>query len=336
MSGEGKNRKWGRYREFAQCDFDTIGTTSIASDIETALVIMDLMRTIGFERFQVRANNRKILNGLLQKYDLAEHASDVLRGIDKLDKIGIQAVMDEIGATTGVGHQQLQPIMQLAEMKGQPQDLIAPLERLCSGNELAESGLHELSQMAQHVGKINNVSSQFQIDVSIARGLDYYTGTIFETFLEDLPGIGSVCSGGRYDNLAELFTKQQLPGIGASLGLDRLLAAMEKLEMISASNTTAEVLIVQFSAQQLGYYFQLAANLRAAGINVEIYPEPKKLGNQFKYADRRGFKAVIVAGEDEIKSGKVQVKWMLDGSQQELAVDESASELIQCLSDRTQ
>ena len=192
----------------------------------------------------------------------------------------------------------------------------------------------ELSQLAQVVGEVCSDAKQFQIDVSIARGLDYYTGTIFETFLEDLPSIGSVCSGGRYDNLAELFTKQKLPGIGASLGLDRLLAAMQKLDMIPSSKTTANVLIVQFSADQITHYFRLASQLRAAGIAVEVYPEVKKLGNQFKYADRRGFEAVIVAGEDEIKADKVQVKWMLDGSQHEIAIDDSAKQLIEWLQNR--
>lgn len=332
----GEKPQVGRYREFAQCDFDTIGTTSIASDIETALVIFDLLRAIGFERFSVRVNNRKILNGLLEKFDLSQHSTNVLRGIDKLEKIGADAVKKEIIENTGIAETQTQQILELAAIKGETHDVLNRLETICSGNELAETGLAELNQLSQVVGEVCSDAKQFQIDVSIARGLDYYTGTIFETFLDDLPSIGSVCSGGRYDNLAELFTKQKLPGIGASLGLDRLLAAMQKLEMIPSSKTTANVLIVQFSADQITHYFRLASQLRAAGIRVEVYPEAKKLGNQFKYADRRGFEAVIVAGEEEINAGKVQVKWMLDGSQHEVDLDDSATKLIDWLKDRQQ
>ena len=330
----GEKPQVGRYREFAQCDFDTIGTSSIASDIETALVIFDLMNAIGFEKFAIRVNNRKVLNGLLQKFDIQQFSTEVLRGIDKLDKIGVAAVKQEILGNTGMDDSQLGPVLQLAEMKGDTPSVLKSLEKICRGNELAETGCSELSQLSQVVSDVVADASQFQIDVSIARGLDYYTGTIFETFLDELPGIGSVCSGGRYDNLAELFTKQQLPGIGASLGLDRLLAAMEKLGMLPESKTTAKVLIVQFSADQLPYYFSLAAKLRTAGIAVEIYPEAKKLGNQFKYADRRGFEAVVVCGEDEIQSGKVQVKWMRDGSQHNVELDESATQLVHWLQKR--
>ena len=331
----GEKPQVGRYREFAQCDFDTIGTSSIASDIETALVINDLLRAIGFEKFTIRVNNRKILNGFLEKFGIQEFSTDVLRAIDKLDKIGVEAVKQEIRENTRMDETQLEPILQLAEIKGDTHSVLKRLEVICRGNELAENGFSELSQLSLVVRDVISDANQFQIDVSIARGLDYYTGTIFETFLDDLPGIGSVCSGGRYDNLAELFTKQQLPGIGASLGLDRLLAAMEQLGMLPESKTTASVMIVQFSAGQLPFYFSLAAKLRAAGIAVEIYPEAKKLGNQFKYADRRGFEAVVVAGEDEIKSSKVQVKWMKDGSQHDVGgLDESASQLVQWLQNR--
>ena len=147
-----------------------------------------------------------------------------------------------------------------------------------------------------------------QLDVSIARGLDYYTGVIFETFLGSLPSIGSVCSGGRYDNLAELFTRQELPGIGASLGLDRLLAAMEELGMIEATNTPADVMVVFFDKDRLCDYLQIAQRLRTAGLAVEVYPEPKKLGQQLKYADRRGFRTVIIAGSNELETGTCQIK----------------------------
>ena len=330
----GEKPQVGRYREFAQCDFDTIGTTSIASDIETALVINDLMRAIGFEKFQIRINNRKVLNGLLQKFDLGEYSVGVLRCIDKLPKIGREKVKTEILEVTGAGEQQVDQILALADLAGDNDKVLAQLADICAGNELAEQGHAELKHVVEAAASVGIDSTHLNIDVSIARGLDYYTGSIFETFLEELPSIGSVCSGGRYDNLAELFTKQQLPGIGASLGLDRLLAAMETLKMIPPSRTTADVLIVQFSKENLGFYLGLAKSLRANGIATEVFPDAKKLGQQFKYADRRGFQAVIVAGDDEITAGKVQVKWMEDGSQSDVAVDDNCEQLSQWLNER--
>jgi histidyl-tRNA synthetase len=330
----GENPQKGRYREFAQCDFDTIGTKSIASDIETALVIFDLLRAIGFERFKIRINNRKVLNGLLQKFNLGEHSVGVLRCIDKLPKAGPEKVRAEMLDVTGASDSQVGQILELSKLNGNSESDLASLGEICSGNELAELGHHELSQVISATQAVGITDENLNIDVSIARGLDYYTGTIFETFLEDLPGIGSVCSGGRYDNLAELFTKQQLPGIGASLGLDRLLAAMGELGMIPAARTTADVLIVQFSDENLNHYLQIARDLRGQGIAAEVYPEAKKLGNQFKYADRRGFRAVIVAGDDEIAAGKVQVKWMEDGSQNDVDLDEGCQSLGNWIADK--
>ncbi len=327
----GEKPQVGRYREFAQCDFDTIGTTSIASDIETALVIHDLMRAIGFEKFNIRVNNRKVLNGLLQKFDVAEESVAVLRAIDKLPKIGRDKVRSEISDSTKITDPQIDQILCLAEISGSDERVLQQLEPICQGNELAERGLNELAELTRATRAVGVSQEHLSIDVSIARGLDYYTGTIFETFLADLPGIGSVCSGGRYDNLADLFTKQQLPGIGASLGLDRLLAAMQTLEMIPTLKTTADVLIVQFDADRLSDYFQIASHLRSGGISTEVYPEAKRIGQQFKYADRRGFQAVIVAGSDELESGHVQLKWLADGSQHELSSGNDCAEVIQWL-----
>jgi histidyl-tRNA synthetase len=171
-------------------------------------------------------------------------------------------------------------------------------------------------------------AERLAIDVSIARGLDYYTGSVFETFLSALPGIGSVCSGGRYDNLAGLYTSQQLPGIGASLGLDRLLAAMEELGMLPKVGTPAEVFLPYFDASRLEDYLRLAAQLRSAGLGVELYPEPKKLGQQLKYADRRGFAVALIAGEQEFAAGTCQVKDLASGTSQEAALADGAREVV--------
>ena len=327
----GERPQAGRYREFAQCDFDTIGTTSVASDIETGMVIFDLMRAIGFDNFSIRINNRKVLNGLLEKSGLAEHSVSVLRALDKLPKIGREKVHAEMSNVTGAANEQIDQILQLAEISGDRDSVLSQLDTVCSGSELAEEGLQQLRDVSAAADAVGIENRNLQIDVSIARGLDYYTGTIYETFLGDLPSIGSVCSGGRYDNLAQLYTKQLLPGIGASLGLDRLLAAMQTLEMIPTTKTPADVMVVQFDSDYLNQYISIARSLRAAGLKVEVFPDAKKLNQQFKYADRRGFRAVIIAGADEFESGQVQVKWLNDGSQASVSLDDDAGELAQML-----
>ena len=327
----GERPQAGRYREFAQCDFDTIGTTSVASDIETGMVIFDLMRAIGFDKFSIRINNRKVLNGLLEKSGLAEHSVSVLRALDKLPKIGREKVHAEMSNVTGAADEQIEQILQLAEINGDRDSVLSQLDTVCSGSELAEEGLQQLRDVSAAADAVGIENRNLQIDVSIARGLDYYTGTIYETFLDDLPSIGSVCSGGRYDNLAQLYTKQLLPGIGASLGLDRLLAAMQTLEMIPTTKTPADVMVVQFDSDYLNQYISIARSLRAAGLKVEVFPDAKKLNQQFKYADRRGFRAVIIAGADEFESSQVQVKWLHDGSQASVPLDEDGGELAQLL-----
>ena len=316
----GENTQRGRYREFMQCDFDTIGTLSVAADIETGLVIDALLSAIGFERFTIHVNNRQVLNGLLEKQGLAEQATPVLRSLDKLAKIGEDKVVAEMIATAGTTEQQARSVLALAALEGTNEEIIEHLKPIVSGNELGEEGVHRLEQILQGMQSGGVVADRIKLDVSIARGLDYYTGAIFETFLDDLPGIGSVCSGGRYDNLAELYTKRQLPGIGASLGLDRLLAAMEELEMIDRVKTPADILVTYFDKKALGNYLEIAANLRAEGLKVEVYPEAKKLGQQLKYADGRGFRYAVIAGEDELARDSLQIK--------DLATGESTEHLI--------
>jgi histidyl-tRNA synthetase len=309
----GENTQRGRYREFMQCDFDTIGTKSVAADIETALVIYELVRQIGatFGKplpFTIRVNNRAVLSGLLAKLGLVEKSTAILRALDKLGKIGRDKVADEMIAAAGTTSEQAAEVLKLAELKGTNDEVLQALGPLVAGNEQGETGVERLRQILAGAKAGGVPEAALQLDVSIARGLDYYTGAIFETFLGDLPNIGSICSGGRYDNLAGLFTKQELPGIGASLGLDRLLAALEELGMIDKVRTPAPVFIAYFDASRLGDYLALAAMLRTAGIGVEVFPDPKKLGQQLQYADRRGFRVAIIAGEREFAAGNCQVK----------------------------
>ena len=323
----GENTQRGRYREFMQCDFDTIGTLSVAADIETGLVINALLSAIGFERFTIHINNRQVLNGLLEKQGLSEQATPVLRSLDKLAKIGEDKVVAEMIATAGTTEEQARSVLTMATLEGTDQEILTQLKPLVRGSELGEAGVERLEQILAGLQSGGVPSERIKLDVSIARGLDYYTGAIFETFLDDLPNIGSVCSGGRYDTLAELYTKRQLPGIGASLGLDRLLAAMEELNMITKVKTPADVLVTYFDKGSLGKYLEIAASLRTAGIKVELYPDTKKLGQQLKYADARGFDYAIIAGEDELSRDALQIKDLKTGQSTEHLIANAATEL---------
>ena len=313
----GERAQRGRYREFMQCDFDTIGTKSVAADIETALVIHELLTASGRSfggasgkglNFTIRVNNRMVLSGLLAKLGLAEKSVPILRSLDKLGKIGRDKVAEEMATAAETTIEQAQQVLSLAELSGTNDEVLSQVAALVAGNPTGEEGVQRLREILRGAQAGGVPADALQVDVSIARGLDYYTGAVFETFLSDLPTIGSVCSGGRYDNLASLFTKQELPGIGASLGLDRLLAALEELGLIEKVRTPAPGLVVYFDKDQLPAYLRIAQAVRSAGIGAELFPEPKKIGQQLQYADRRGFRIALIAGERELAAGTCQVK----------------------------
>jgi histidyl-tRNA synthetase len=317
----GESPQAGRFREFMQCDFDTIGSLANAADVEIALVINDLLVALGFDRFEIRVNNRWILNGLLAQLGLEEKASALLRSLDKLAKIGRDKVIEEMGREAGVSAEQAGHVIALAETTGSNADVLDQLDRRFAESEQARKGIANLREMVQVFRAAGVPDSRLRVDLSICRGLDYYTGTVYETFLLDKPEIGSVCSGGRYDNLAGSYTKQSLPGVGASLGLDRLLAAMEALDLVPKTATPAPVLVVQFDSTRYGDYQRLARALRAAGIGAEVYPEAKKLGQQLQYAERRGFRVAVIAGPDEFAKGVWKVKDL--AKREETAVPET-------------
>ena len=324
----GENTQRGRYREFMQCDFDTIGTLALSADIETTLVIHELMQAIGIDDFVIRINNRMVLNGLLERLELADRSTVVLRALDKLGKIGPEKVIRELVEVGSISEASAQQVVQLAEIKGTNDAILKQIEPLVKGSERGEAGLAKLAELVRTVTAVEVSEQRIAIDVSIARGLDYYTGTIYETFLGRLPGIGSVCSGGRYDNLAGLYTNQQLPGIGASLGLDRLLSALEELGLVEKVATPAPVFIPYFDESRLVDYLRLAAQLRAAGIGVEVYPESKRLGQQLKHADRRGFRVAIIAGETEFAAGNVQLKTLATAETQIVPLDDGGASVV--------
>jgi histidyl-tRNA synthetase len=309
----GENTQRGRYREFMQCDFDTIGTRSLASDIETTLVIHDLFQALGIGEFTIHVNNRLVLSGMLDRFGLADKATPILRSLDKLSKIGRDKVAAEMVSSAGATSEQADRVLRLSEICGSNDNVLNELEKLAEGSQVAGEGVAKLADLLSAVLAAGVDPARVRITPSIARGLDYYTGTVFETFLDKLPGIGSVCSGGRYDNLAGLYTKEELPGVGASLGLDRLLAAMEELALVRKVSTPAPVFLAYFDAGRLHDYLRLAAAIRAAGVGVEFYPEPKKIGQQLKYADRRGFRLAVIAGENEWAASTCQIKDLASG-----------------------
>lgn len=318
----------GRYREFMQCDFDTIGTRAVSADIETALVIHDLFVALGLENIRIRINNRLVLSGLLEQVGLVESSAAVLRSLDKLEKIGREKVSAEMVAVAGATPQQAAEVLKLSDISGNNSEILTKLDRLLTKNETGQQGVQALSDLLTGARAAGIPEERFHFDVAIARGLDYYTGTVYETTLADLPTIGSVCSGGRYDNLAELYTNQKLPGVGASLGLDRLLAAMEELGMIEPVTTPAEIFIPYFEKTRLPDYLQLAAHLRTAGYGVEIYPEAKKLGPQLKYADRRGHRIALILGENEFQAGTCQIKNLSRGTSEEVEMDDEHKKIL--------
>ena len=315
----GENTQRGRYREFVQCDFDTIGATDILADIETALVIHDLFRALGFEAFTININNRRVLGGLLAHLELAADAAAVLRVVDKLPKIGVDAVRAELEGATGREPQRIDALLAFVALEGSNRDVVDAMRSAVAGDEVGERGVDELDQLLDGLEAAGVDEGRIRIDPSIARGLDYYTGTVFETFLDDLPGIGSCCSGGRYDDLASVYTSHRLPGVGASLGVDRLLAAMTELGLVEARSTVADVLVTVFDEARALDSLRLATELRSTGLRVELYPGPRKLRAQLKYADRRGHRIAVIIGPDEFEADTAQVKDLSTGRSTEVS-----------------
>jgi histidyl-tRNA synthetase len=309
----GENTQRGRYREFMQCDFDTIGTTSPVADLETVLVVHDLLSAIGIGGFTIRVNDRRVLAGVLEECGVADRSTLVLRALDKLGKATPEQVAAELeshGVTGGVRDR----LLGMAQLAGQPAAVLAALEGIVGDSATGREGVAALRALLDGVRQAGVPDGRVVIDPSIARGLDYYTGIVLESFLDDLPALGSICSGGRYDDLAGLYTKQSLPGVGASLGIDRLMAGLEELGRLESVETPAEILLVHFDDEHLADYLRIAAALRAAGMAVEFFPEPRRVGQQLKWADKKGFRVALVIGSDEFAAGTAQLKNMAAGT----------------------
>ena len=319
----GERPQKGRFREFYQCDIDIIGDgeLSIINDAEMPAVIYSTIKDLGFEDFTICINNRKLLSGLFKELDLEEKSVDIMRIIDKIEKIGKENVIECL-KDLELSENQINAIINFIEIDGTTEEKIDSLEKLNYTNEIFNEGLEELKQVVKYVKAFGVPNSNFKVDLTIARGLDYYTGTVYETFLNEYRELGSVCSGGRYDNLAEYYTDKKLPGVGISIGLTRLFYKLNELNALKEEqNSIAKVLVVSM-VEDNSKALEVATELRSENINAEVYLENKKIKAKFKYADRLAIPYVIVIGEDEIANNTVTLKNMQTGEQETLKIEE--------------
>jgi histidyl-tRNA synthetase len=320
----GERQQRGRFREFYQCDIDVVGkdTLSVRYDAELPAVIYSVFRDLAIGPFTIQINNRKLMRGCLQALGIGDPArqADVLREVDKLDKRGAERVRatlmdDPFGLSLDVADRLLALVQTRSTSLA---DALAKLGALGAGDENLEQGRAELKEVLTLIQAFGVPETHFALNLSIARGLDYYTGTVYETTLNEHPEIGSICSGGRYENLASHYTKSKLPGVGISIGATRLFWQLREAGIIGAGCSTVQALVAQMDEAELPRYLALAAELREAGINTEAVIEPGKLARQFKYADRTGIRFVIVLGPDEIAKNVVTVKDLKKQEQYEI------------------
>ena len=327
----GERAQRGRFREFYQADIDIIGDgkLSILNEAEIPAIIYQVFTRLGLERFQIRVNNRKILSGFYESLGLTEKSQDIMRTVDKLDKIGPEKVAELLtGEDIGLTAAQAEEILSFIAIRGTNREVLAALEGYRGRSERFDTGLDELATVVQYLGSFGVDEAHFAVDLTIARGLDYYTGTVYETTMLDHPEIGSICSGGRYDNLAEYYTDKQLPGVGISIGLTRLFYVLGEQHMLSGDMNTApaDALVLPMTAD-LSPAIRLATELRAQGIRTQLYFEQKKFKAKMSYADKLAIPYAVFLGEDEIAQGKCSVKDLRTGVQETVTPEEAAGKI---------
>ncbi|HAX91161.1 MAG TPA: histidine--tRNA ligase [Rhodospirillaceae bacterium] len=329
-SYRGERPQKGRMREFYQCDIDVIGKDKLdaAYDAELPAIIVQIFTELGIGEFTIHFSNRKILLGLLEGWGVSDSETQklVLREIDKLDKIGadkVRASMVELGLSDDVAAK----LLQLVAMKGGKDEMLAALRGLNATNPVFLEGYGELEKMVSSLRALGVPEARTRVNLAIARGLDYYTGTVYETLIDAHPEIGSVCSGGRYDDLASMYTKSKLPGVGLSIGASRLYEQLAELNLLPPVPHTTQILITQLEADRANEYLALGAELRAAGFTVENYLEPAKLDKQLKYADKAGMPLAILFGGSEAQAGTVLVKVLAKKEQIEVKRSELVAKL---------
>ena len=300
----------GRFREFLQCDIDIIGADSMMADAECLLVGATALRAIGVERFIIRINNRKLLTALLKKYDIEEGlpALSVLRTLDKLPKIGEAKTRALFASDNGLSETAIDGIFEFLTLQ------VDEIANFFAGDPVGELGAAELTELLSLAAEMG-IAEMVEVDLSIARGLDYYTGTIYETFLTNVEGLGAVMSGGRYDELLDMFGKPPLPSVGISLGLDRLFSSLVESGQLELAASPTQVLVTVFNETLRAKSFALASQLRAAGLATEIYPQMARMKKQLQYANRREVTYVVFIGEDEVRDHVVKIKNMSSGTE---------------------
>lgn len=318
----GERPQKGRYREFYQCDIDIIGdgTLSIVNDAEIPSVIYTTIKEFGFNNFTIRINNRKILNGLFAELKLEEQSVEIMRIIDKLEKIGKDNVVKCL-QDLNIEIEKINKIISFIEIDGTTDEKLEKLKNLNFANELFLEGLNELSEVVKYVRLFGVPDTNFKVDLTIARGLDYYTGTVYETFLNDYRELGSICSGGRYDNLAEFYTDKKMPGVGVSIGLTRLFSKLSELNILKEKEESISKVLVVSMTNDISRALEVATRIREEGINTDVYLEDKKIKSKFKYADKLNIPYVAIIGEEEEKNGTVSLKNMESGNQEEISID---------------
>lgn len=322
----GERPQRGRFRELYQADIDVIGDgkLDITNEAEIPAIIYQTFSKLGLKRFQIRVNNRKILNGFYQILHWDHRAGDIMRTVDKLEKIGMEKVGLTLIDEVGMDQDSVDDVLRFISIKGSNQEVLSALEEYRGQNETFDLGLEELNTVVRYLGAFGVPEENFRVDLTIARGLDYYTGTVYETMMLDHPEIGSICSGGRYDNLAEYYTDKLLPGVGISIGLTRLFYILNEQGMLNEDQNTApaDVLLLPMT-EDLSPAVELATRFRSAGVRVQLYGEQKKFKAKMNYADKIGVPYVVFLGEDEIRDGVVACKDMKSGEQTKLGFEET-------------
>ena len=333
----GERAQRGRFREFYQADIDVIGDgkLDITNEAEIPSIIYQTFTRLGLKRFQIRVNNRKILNGFYAMLGLTEQSGAIMRTVDKLDKIGADKVRSLLLEDCGLTEEQAAEILKFIAIGGSNSEVLAALAGYTGRSEMFDEGLSELNTVVKYLADFGVPEENFAVDLTIARGLDYYTGTVYETTLLDHPEIGSVCSGGRYDNLAEYYTDRQLPGVGISIGLTRLFYVLGEQKMLNPALPTApaDVLVIPMT-EDLAPAIGLSTRLRAAGVRTQLYTEQKKFKAKMNYADKIGVPYVIFLGDDEIAAGVVACKDMATGQQTKLNYEETLALVQNGLAER--
>lgn len=330
----GERAQRGRFREFYQADIDIIGSgeLSILNDAEIPSIIYTAFMRLGLDDFTIRINNRKILNGMFELFGVADKAEEILHIIDKIDKIGRDNVVAEL-VDQQIDKSLVEQILDVLTFKGSNDDTLDKLSQFAGKSEKFDMGLAELKDVLYYIGKFGVPEKFFRVDLTIARGLDYYTGTVYETTFNRHPEIGSICSGGRYDNLAEYYTKNSLPGVGMSIGLTRLFYILCEKEYLDMSMSYPTDVLVIPMVEDMTFAVEIAAKLRVNNIGTQLFVENKKFKYMISYANKLNIPYAIFIGEDEVNSGKLTVKNMVTGDQTSLAVDEAIEMIKNGLAD---